>query len=63
MITLSRKFSISKALREYNGNFKGVELNIFQVVKESVTARQAAEQYGLKVNKNGMCLIPHLIDI
>ena len=29
-------------------------MNIFQVVKENVTARQAAEQYGLKVNKNGM---------
>lgn len=58
MITLSRKFSISKALREYNENFKGVELNIFQVVKENVTARQAAEQYGLKVNKNGMVCCP-----
>ena len=58
LITLSRKFSISKALREYNENFKGVELNIFQVVKENVTARQAAEQYGLKVNKNGMVCCP-----
>ena len=26
-------------------------MSIFQSVKESVTARQAAEQYGLKVNK------------
>jgi len=33
-------------------------LNIFQVVKENVTARQAAEQYGLKVNKNGMVCCP-----
>lgn len=33
-------------------------MNIFQVVKESVTARQAAEQYGLKVNKNGMVCCP-----
>ena len=55
---LSRKFSISKALREYNENFKGVELNIFQVVKENVTARKAAEQYGLKVSKNGMVCCP-----
>ena len=61
MITLSRKFSISKALREYNENFKGVELNIFQVVKENVTARQAAEQYGLKVNKNGMVCRPFMM--
>ena len=33
-------------------------MNIFQVVKENVTARQAAEQYGLKVNKNGMVCCP-----
>lgn len=58
MITLSRKFSISKALREHNENFKGVELNIFQAVKESVTARQAAEQYGLKISRNGMVCCP-----
>ena len=31
-------------------------MNIFQTVKENVTARQAAEQYGLKVNKNEMCI-------
>lgn len=58
LITLSRKFSISKALREHNENFKGVELNIFQAVKESVTARQAAEQYGLKISRNGMVCCP-----
>ena len=33
-------------------------MNIFQVVKENVTARQAAAQYGLKVNKNGMVCCP-----
>lgn len=33
-------------------------MNIFQVVKENVTARQAAEQYGVKVNKNGMVCCP-----
>ena len=33
-------------------------MNIFQTVKENVTARQAAEQYGLKVNKNGMICCP-----
>ena len=33
-------------------------MNIFQVVKENVTARQAVEQYGLKVNKNGMVCCP-----
>lgn len=27
-------------------------MNIFQTVKENVTARQAAEQYGLKINEN-----------
>ena len=33
-------------------------MNIFQTVKENVTARQAAEQYGLKVNRNGMVCCP-----
>ena len=33
-------------------------MNIFQAVKESVTARQAAEQYGLKISRNGMVCCP-----
>lgn len=33
-------------------------MNIFQTVKESVTARQAAEQYRFKVNRNGMICCP-----
>lgn len=33
-------------------------MSIFQSVKESVTARQVAEQYGLKVNRNGMVCCP-----
>lgn len=33
-------------------------MTIFQQVKESVTARQAALQYGLKVNRNGMACCP-----
>lgn len=33
-------------------------MNIFQKIKESVTARQAAEMYGLKVNRNGMVCCP-----
>ena len=33
-------------------------MNIFQTVKESVTARQVAEQYGFKVNRNGMVCCP-----
>lgn len=33
-------------------------MNIFQTVKESVTARQAAVEYGLKANRNGMVHCP-----
>jgi len=33
-------------------------MNIFQSVKESVTARQAALQYGFQVNRNGMMCCP-----
>ena len=33
-------------------------MNIFQKVKERVTARQVAEKYGLKVRQNGMVCCP-----
>jgi len=33
-------------------------LNLFEAVKQSVTTRQAAERYGLKVNRNGMAVCP-----
>ena len=33
-------------------------MNIFQEVKERVTARQVAERYGLKVRRNGMVCCP-----
>lgn len=34
------------------------QLNIFQIVKQSVTTRQAALFYGLHINRNGMCCCP-----
>ena len=43
-------------LFSWEGNQMGREL--FRLVKESVTARQAAEAYGLKVNRFGMCCCP-----
>lgn len=33
-------------------------MNVFEAVKQSVTTRQAAEQYGIWVNRNGMCVCP-----
>lgn len=33
-------------------------MSIFQIVKETVTARQAVEHYGIRVNKNGMICCP-----
>ena len=33
-------------------------MNIFQIVKESVTARQVAGQYGFRVSRNGMMCCP-----
>lgn len=47
---------ISGALR-----FKGgiiITSNVFQIVKANVTARQAAEMYGLKVDRKGMACCP-----
>lgn len=34
------------------------QMNIFETVKVAVTVRQAAEHYGLKVNRNGMACCP-----
>ena len=33
-------------------------MNVFEAVKQSATTRQAAERYGIKVNRNGMCVCP-----
>ncbi len=33
-------------------------MNVFEAVKQSVTTRQAAERYGINVNRNGMCVCP-----
>ena len=33
-------------------------MNVFEAVKQSVTTRQAAEIYGIKVNRNGMAVCP-----
>lgn len=33
-------------------------MNVFEAVKQSVTTRQAAEMYGIKVNRNGMAVCP-----
>ena len=33
-------------------------MNIFEAVKQSVTTRQAAEHYGVRVGRNGMCVCP-----
>ncbi|MDO5544337.1 MAG: CHC2 zinc finger domain-containing protein [Eubacteriales bacterium] len=37
-------------------------MKIFETVKQSVTARQAAERYGLEVNAHGMALCPFHAD-
>ena len=33
-------------------------MNLFEAVKESVTTRQAAQKYGIKVGRNGMACCP-----
>ena len=33
-------------------------MNVFEVVKDNVTTRQVAEQYGIKVRRNGMACCP-----
>ena len=36
----------------------GYQMNVFEAVKEAVSTRQAAESYGLRVNRNGMACCP-----
>ena len=33
-------------------------MNVFEAVKQSVTTRQAAERYGVRVGRTGMCRLP-----
>ena len=33
-------------------------MNVFEAVKQSVTTRQAAEHYGIRVGRNGMVCCP-----
>lgn len=33
-------------------------MNVFEAVKQAVTARQAAELYGIRVGRNGMAVCP-----
>ena len=33
-------------------------MNVIEAVKQAVTARQAAEHYGIRVNRHGMCVCP-----
>lgn len=33
-------------------------MNVFEALKQSVTTRQAAEHYGIRVGRNGMCVCP-----
>ena len=37
-------------------------MNVFEAVKQSVTTRQAAEHYGVRVGRNGMCVCPFHAD-
>lgn len=38
-------------------------MNIFETVKAAVTVRQAAEHYGLKINRSGMiCALSTMTD-
>lgn len=33
-------------------------MNVFDVVRENVTARQGAEYYGIRINRDGMACCP-----
>jgi len=33
-------------------------MNVFEAIKDNVTTRQAAEMYGIRVNRHGMAVCP-----
>ena len=33
-------------------------MNVFEAIKDKVTTRQAAEMYGIRVNRHGMAVCP-----
>lgn len=39
----------------HNKNVGGFYVSIFEIAKEHISVREAAEYYGVKVNRNGMC--------
>ena len=41
-----------------DSSLSGVIMSIYETIKNQVTTRQAAERYGLKVGRNGMCKCP-----
>ncbi len=53
-------YTVCVTMGQPSGNVWGVYLmrNIFARVKAHITARQAAEAYGLRVGRNGMALCP-----
>ena len=38
--------------------WEGVWMNVYEAVKENVTARQAAQAYGIRISRSGMALCP-----
>lgn len=49
---------VHKAVTQERHVGAGSDLDVFKVVKQNVTARQAAELYGLQVKHNGMACCP-----
>ena len=38
--------------------WEGVWMNVYEAVKENVTARQAAQAYGIRISRSGMAICP-----
>ncbi len=51
-------FSIVRMMSAFFIGKKVVVLNVFEVVKQSVTTREVAELYGIKVRRNGLACCP-----
>ena len=56
--TLYQPLFLNDAVPEEHKSGIDIDLNVFEAVKQSVTTRQAAEHYGIRVGRNGMACCP-----
>ena len=55
-----QRANVTEAPAQSQGRGVGISMNVFTVVKDNVTARQVAMQYGIKMSAVGLACCPFL---